>query len=61
MISTHLYIHKHVLTNISIHLSKERKKPNYLKHTFLSNYLTKMKQKIKSFEIAMIQKKFLNI
>jgi hypothetical protein len=45
MISTHLYIYKHVLSNMSIHLSKERKKPKYLKPTFWSNYLTKMKQK----------------
>jgi hypothetical protein len=40
---------------MNIHLSKERKKPKYLKPTLLSNYLTKMKQKIKSFEIAILQ------
>jgi len=27
-----------------IHLSKEKKKPKHLKHTYLTNYLIKMKK-----------------
>jgi hypothetical protein len=60
MISTHLYLYKHVLNDMGIHLSKKRKKLKYLKLTLLSNYLTMMKQKIKPFEDKIIQKKFIN-
>jgi hypothetical protein len=45
MISTHLYLYK--------------KTPKHLKPTYLWNYLTKMKPKIKSFENIIIQKKMI--
>jgi hypothetical protein len=57
MISTHLYLCKHVLSEMNNHLSKINKKLKYLKPTYLSNYLDKTKQKIKQFEDVIIQKK----
>jgi hypothetical protein len=51
MISTHLYLYKNVFNDMSIHLSKEKKITKHLQPTYLWNYLTKMKQKIKSFEM----------
>jgi hypothetical protein len=51
MISTHLYLYKCVLSNIGISFQKEGKP------TYLSNYLNKMKQKIKQFENTITQKK----
>jgi hypothetical protein len=50
MVSTHLYFYKHVLSEMGIHVSKERKKLKHLKSTQLSNYLNKMKQMIIFFE-----------
>ncbi len=50
MISIHLHFYKHVSNDMGFHLSKEKKKPKHLKLTYLSNYLNKMKQKIKQFE-----------
>ncbi len=46
MISTHLYLYKHVLSDMGTHLSKKKKKPKYLKCRYLSNYFKKMKQNI---------------
>jgi hypothetical protein len=57
MISTHLYLYKHVLNDMAIHLFKERRKIETFKFTYLSNYLTKiMKQKIYIFKDEIIQK-----
>jgi hypothetical protein len=57
MILTHLYLYKNVFNDMNIHLSKERKKkPKHLKPTYLWNYLTKMKQTIKLFQNAVMQK-----
>jgi hypothetical protein len=55
MISTHLYLYKRVLSEQSSFKIKEKLK--YLKPTYLSNYLNKMKQKIKQFEDIIIQEK----
>ncbi len=49
MISTHLHLYKHVLNDMGVHLSKKNKR-KHLKPIYLSNYLNKMKQKIKQFE-----------
>jgi hypothetical protein len=51
MITNHLYIYKHVQNDMDIYLSKE-KKTIHLKLMYLSNYLNKMKQKIKQLENA---------
>ncbi len=43
MISTHLYIYKHILNDRGIHLSKKKKKkPKQSKPTHLSNYFLKI-------------------
>jgi hypothetical protein len=58
MISTHLYLYKHVLNDMSIHLSKKKKNPKHLKHTYLSNYIAKMKKKKKKKKKKQISYKF---
>jgi gas vesicle protein len=55
MMSTHLYFHKHVLNDINIYFSKEKRKN--LNILNLPICLNKMKQKIKSFEDSIKQKK----
>jgi hypothetical protein len=55
MISTHVYLYNNFFNDVNIHLSKG-KKPKHLKLTNLWNYLTNMKQKIKSFENEIIQR-----
>jgi hypothetical protein len=37
MISTHLYLYMHVINDMGIYQSKEKKKPNHLKPTYMSN------------------------
>jgi hypothetical protein len=46
MISIHLYLYMHVINDMEFYLSKEKRKLNHLKPTYMSNYLNKMKQKI---------------
>ncbi len=50
MISIHLHFYKHVLNDMGVHLSNKKREPKHLKPTYLSNYLNKMKQKIKQFK-----------
>jgi hypothetical protein len=45
MITNYLNLYKHVLNDMGIYLSKERKKPIHLKPTYLSNYLQKIQRK----------------
>jgi hypothetical protein len=52
MISTRLYLYKCLLSDIGISFKEEGGKL-----TYLSNYLNKMKQKIKQFENTITQKK----
>jgi hypothetical protein len=47
MISTHLYLYKHILSDIQYIFQKMGKWLKHLKCTYLSNYLNKMKKKIK--------------
>jgi hypothetical protein len=52
MITNYLYLYKHVLNDMGIFFQKRKEKPKHLKFAYLSNYLNKMKQKIKQIEDA---------
>jgi hypothetical protein len=59
MMSTHLYLYKKKFNETNIQVSKEKRKPKHLEPIYLWNYLTKKKEKIKSFDTTIIQKKLM--